>query len=76
MTWDYSKLLGAIKEKYRTQDRFAKALGISRTSLSLRLNNKIEFSQNEIGKSLELLERDDVIDLFYTLKVQKDERKN
>ena len=76
MSWDYSKLRGRIKEKFNTLDSFAEALGMSRTSLSQRLNNQLEFSQNEIAKALVLLDEDEVnmVDFFYTPKVQKDER--
>lgn len=54
--FDYSKLKGRIKEKYDTQDRFAKSLGIGRVSLSQRLNNNLDFSQKEILRASELLE--------------------
>lgn len=58
MAWDYSKLKGKIKEVYATQANFAKAIGISRVSLSLRLNNNLEFSQNEIARALLALNAD------------------
>jgi hypothetical protein len=75
MSWDYSKLRGRIKEKFNTLDSFAEALGMSRTSLSQRLNNQLEFSQNEIAKAMVLLDEDEVnmVDFFYTPKVQKNE---
>ena len=37
MSFDYSKLAGAIHEKFRTQANFAKAIGLSERSLSLKL---------------------------------------
>lgn len=52
--YDYSKLRGLIKEKYGTQNNFAKAIGISNTSLSQRLANKVPFNQIEISKACEL----------------------
>ncbi|SFR67148.1 DUF739 family protein [Anaeromicropila populeti] len=55
MIYNYSKLLGRIKEIYGTQEKFAKALGMGRVSLSQRLNCKLEFTQNEINRSIELL---------------------
>ena len=75
MSWDYSKLRGRIKEKFNTLDSFAEALGMSRTSLSQRLNNQLEFSQNEIAKAMVLLDEDEVniVDFFYIPKVQKNE---
>lgn len=55
MSYNYNKLLGKIKEVFGTQDSFAKALGLSRTSFSLRINGKAEFSQTEIDKAVKLL---------------------
>lgn len=54
--FDYSKLQGRIKERFGSQSAFAKALGLSESALSQRLNNKIEFSQEEIVTAMELLE--------------------
>lgn len=67
MSWDYKKLRGKIKEKFDTQDKFASALGIGRVSLSQRLNNQLEFSQDEIFKSCEILSIDmsEVSDYFF-----------
>ena len=45
--FDYSKLKGRIREIFDTQSAFAEAMGMSTTSLSAKLNNKIEFSQKE-----------------------------
>ena len=53
--FDYCKLRGKIKEKFSTQDNFAKALGIGRTALSQRLNNVLEFSQSEMFNACDLL---------------------
>lgn len=56
VNFSYSKLKGRIREKFGTQDAFAKKLGISRTSLSLKLNNSSEFTQKEMLRSMKLLE--------------------
>lgn len=71
MSYDYSKLLGAIKEKFGTQEAFAKQLEINNSTLNLRLNGHCEFKQNEIAKSIELLgiEPSDISKYFFTLKV-------
>ena len=53
--YDYSKLRGKIREVYFTEHRFAKALGLSKMSLSTKLNGHIEFSQGEIEKAVGLL---------------------
>ncbi len=50
--FDYSYLRGFIKEHFKTQEAFAKFLGIGTTALSERLNGNIPFSQNEIFKTI------------------------
>lgn len=55
MEYNYSKLNGKIKEVFGTQSAFAKAMGMGQTSLSLKLNNKAEWSQDEMEKAMELL---------------------
>lgn len=77
MPFDYGKLKGRIKEYYDTQRCFAKALGVSERTLSLKLNNKIFFSQDEIRKCSELLniETDKILIYFFKEKVQRFELK-
>lgn len=58
MEWKYDKLRGRIREMCGTQDAFAKKLGLGRVSLSQRLNNRQEFSQDEIFRSCDILEID------------------
>ncbi|WP_289182963.1 DUF739 family protein [uncultured Dubosiella sp.] len=53
--FDYKPLRGKIREICGSEEEFAKRLGISKTSLSGRLNNKLEFSSKEIMKSCEIL---------------------
>ena len=48
MKFNYSKLLGRIRECGFTQEQLAKAIGISKYTLSAKLNNKFSFSQEEI----------------------------
>ena len=55
MIFDYSKLRGRIKEICGTQEKFAEELGIGRVSLSQRLNNILEFTQNEMFKACKIL---------------------
>lgn len=76
MAFDYSRLRGRIKEIFGTQDNFAKALGIGRVSLSQRLNNYLDFSQQEINKAYILLNlsKEDIPKYFFTAKVQKNEQ--
>lgn len=51
----YADLRGLIRSKYRTQARFAEAIGISACSLSKKLNGKAEWTAEEIRKSCEVL---------------------
>lgn len=76
MAFAYDKLKGKIKEIFGTQEAFAIALGIARTSLYSKLNNNTEFTQTEMLKSLELLqvEKSEIDTYFFTPKVQKTER--
>ncbi|MBQ6546501.1 MAG: DUF739 family protein [Bacilli bacterium] len=71
--YDYSKLLGRIKEKSDSNAVFSTKLGISERTLSCKLNNKVDFKQNEITKSCEILEiPDEEIGIyFFTLKTQR-----
>ena len=46
--YDYSKLLGRMKECGFTQVELAKRIGISETSINLTLRNKRDFRQDEI----------------------------
>ena len=68
MNWNYAKLRGRIKEIFGTQEAFAKAIGISSVSLSKRLNNVLEFTQEEIFNSCEVLNipLTDMMSYFFT----------
>lgn len=76
MCFKYRRLMGAIKEKYGTQDAFAEAIGMGRSSLNLRLNGKIEWSKEEMAKAMDALGLPIVLIPFYFFeeKVQKTER--
>lgn len=77
MAFDYTELIKLIRFKYETQENFAKALSIGRVSLSKRLNNKLEFSQEEILRAVELLSipEKEIPRYFFKTKVQKHELK-
>lgn len=70
---DYSKLRGRIVEKYGTQRRFAMENQLSDRSMSLKLNNDIRLSQEEIMKWCELLDIDtqEIPVYFFAQKVSK-----
>ncbi len=76
MAFDYRKLRGKIVEKFGTQGAFSRALGVSERTLSLKLNNRIFFSQDEITKCSNLLEilPNEIQDYFFTQEVQNFEQ--
>lgn len=71
MAFDFSKLKGRIVEKYGSQTAFVKAFGISENSFSLKMNNKVRFSANDIVRITEMLEieKSEVGTYFFTEKV-------
>ena len=71
MDYDYSKLNGKIKEVYGTQAKFAEAMGMGKTALNFKLNNKSEWSQDEMESAMDLLKipRTSVRTYFFTHKV-------
>lgn len=50
MAFDYSKLRGRIVEKFGSISAFSEAYGITSVSMSMKLNGKIAFSQDDIMK--------------------------
>lgn len=68
MSYDYSKLLGRLREKGFTQSDLAQKIGLSECSLNFSLNNKRPFRQSEISKICEvlLISSDQIITYFFT----------
>ena len=69
--FDYSKLLGKIKEKGFTQEEFAKCIGMAPSTFTLRLSCGGYFRQPEIVESCDVLEiaYKDIPVYFFTSKV-------
>lgn len=55
MQYAYRKLRGRITEIFGTQAEFAKALKISKNSVSNKMTGKTEFSQSDVERWSELL---------------------
>ena len=53
--YEYRKLIGRLIEKYGTRKAFAEKLGISENSMSLKLNGKTGFSQDDMNQWSDLL---------------------
>ena len=70
--YNYNKLRGRIVEKYGSIEKFADKLGRSDATVSKKLNNKSEFSRNDMFKWSALLEipKDDFASFFFDNEVQ------
>jgi DNA-binding XRE family transcriptional regulator len=73
MQFDYSKLLGRIKECGFTQESLAKHIGIAESSMCLKLNNKAHFKHPEVFLICEALKIaiSEIGVYFFTLKVRQ-----
>ncbi|MBE6987989.1 MAG: DUF739 family protein [Ruminococcaceae bacterium] len=69
--YDYSKLIGRIREYGYTQESFSKALGMSETTLNFKLKSKRSFKQEEILRMSDLLDIkcDEIVPYFFTHKL-------
>ena len=56
MPYDYRKLRGRIKEKFGTQAEFSKNIGLSEVSVSNKLNNVVDWGQDEMENAIHALE--------------------
>ena len=65
MQFDYSKLKGRIIEKFENYNVFADKMNFTKSQLSQRLNNEIEWRGSEIYKAIDILELDSIKDYFF-----------
>lgn len=74
MTYNYSKLNGRIVEICGSSKEFAKRMGLSERTISLKLNNNVPFKQTDIEKAKEVLNLcdNDIQSYFFTKIVQTD----
>lgn len=64
--FDFGKLQGRIKELHITQDSVAKYLNINKSTFSLKINNQVPFSQDEVNQMITLLKiPDDEIKVYF-----------
>lgn len=56
MKHNYSKLRGKVIELFGTQGKFAEALGVTDSYVSMLLNGKIQWTQELIDKACDLLD--------------------
>lgn len=71
MSFDYSKLLGKIKECGYTQEGIAEKIGINNSTFSQKINGKAYFKQKEIADicSILNLSAEETVQIFFTAKV-------
>ena len=73
MQFDFSKLLGKMKECGYTQEMLAAEIGMAKATMNLKLNNKAYFTLPEMAKIQNVLSIaiEEVGVYFFTPKVQK-----
>ena len=71
--FDYRKFRGRIREKCGTQSTFAGIIGLSDVSVSNKLNNNVEWGQEEIDNAISALDipLTEIHSYFFTRKVEK-----
>ena len=77
MIFDYSKLRGRVKEILNNESNYADLLGISKASVSAKLNSKVPFSITEMEISISALKipREEIYEYFFTKKVENNSTK-
>lgn len=75
MVFDYSKLLGRIRECGFTQKSLAERIGIAESTMCLKLNNRADFCHGEIFLICEALNIGigEIGVYFFTQKVREPE---
>lgn len=72
MQYDYSKLDGKITEIFGTRYKFARAMGMSERSLSLKMTCQRPWKDTQITRAVQLLgiSQTEIGEYFFKLKVQ------
>ena len=68
MLYNYSKLLGRIKECGYTQEKLALEIGRDKSSISAKLNGRSSFTTKEIDSICRALDisNSEIVDYFFT----------
>lgn len=69
----YAKLRGRIREMYGTDAAFSTVVGINKSTLSKKLNNKSDWSRSEMEAACKALDisLEDMVAYFFTPVVAK-----
>lgn len=67
MPYNYSRLLGRMREFGYTQEKLASAIGREKSSLNAKINGKSAFTTNEIDRICRVLDisNGDIGDYFF-----------
>ena len=67
MNYNYSKLLGRIKERGLTQEQLAKEIGKNKSTISAKINNQFSFTQDEMDAICRVLDipNDEIGEYFF-----------
>ena len=70
--YDYTALRKKIIEDYGSVNKFSKAMGCQGSTMHYRLNNKVEWQQDDVYKACTLLmiPKREIGTYFYSAKVQ------
>ena len=70
--YNYAKLRGRIVERVGSQQKFAEEMGLSERTISLKINGKISWKQEEISKACTVLSinEQDILAYFFAEEVQ------
>ena len=73
MSYDYNALLGKIVENFGTQYNFAIAMGLSERTISLKLNGKVGWKDDEMYTAAKLLgiNIENISKYFFAVKVHE-----
>lgn len=68
MKYNYSKLLGRIKERGYTQEKLASEIERDKSTLNAKLNGKNAFTTKEIDDICRVLDipNDEIVEYFFT----------
>ena len=76
MEFNYGLLKQRIKDEYKTYGKFAAAMGIPATRMSLMLNNKAKWTTDVAYTAAELLGiEDEISSFFFQKKFEKPNRR-
>ena len=78
MPYDYRKLRGRIREKFGTQAEFSRNIGLSEVSVSNKLNNVVDWGQDEMESAIVALDIpfSDIHSFFLLIRLRKTQLNN